>query len=396
MMVCARALLFWLLTGLGLAGACTPAARVERFCELGTERPVAESPEGFDDLAVVALSEGALSVWSEPRGLYARRLGADGKPQAAARRLGPRCRGGVATAIAADGPVVVCLSPRPGPNAVPKHDDAGVVVVRTLARDLRPARQWLLSPAGDLSFGVDAVVVDGGLEISWQDASPAGHRVWWARLGEGPAQAVSTPGRMATEPSITVHAGRSLLTWVEHWVQGEGLENRVQIARPGAEPRTLLQVDHVAAMPQLFSLGGRLWSAVRDRRRAGRKAGLYVAPIAEGSGSIADKPGEAVRIGRADGKQRPSLCPCMGGLVAATPRSYGRDYFVGINWYDQALRPGRGEQQFYEDAHAFTGADVACVGDHALILIAERAQQGGAPTLLSAVPYRCRAGRDGR
>ena len=80
----------------------------------------------------------------------------------------------------------------------------------------------------------------------------------------------------------------------------------------------------------------------------------------------------------------------MQGLVAATPRTYGGDYFVGVNWLDPGLERSRGEQQFYEDSHAFTQVAVACAGAQALLLIAEFPQLQNATAALRAVPYRCR------
>jgi hypothetical protein len=97
-----------------------------------------------------------------------------------------------------------------------------------------------------------------------------------------------------------------------------------------------------------------------------------------------------MRVGRADGVGRPAIAPCMEGVVVATPRTYGGDYFVGVNWLDRELTRTRGEQQFYEDSHAFTQVAAACLGDHALLLIAEFPQLHSASSALRAVPYRCR------
>ena len=58
----------------------------------------------------------------------------------------------------------------------------------------------------------------------------------------------------------------------------------------------------------------------------------------------------------------------MDGVVVATPRTYGGDYFVGVNWLDDGLTRTRGEQQFYEDSHAFTQVAAVCLGAHALLL----------------------------
>ena len=96
-----------------------------------------------------------------------------------------------------------------------------------------------------------------------------------------------------------------------------------------------------------------------------------------------------VRVGRADGVGRPALEPCMGGLVSATPRTYGGDYFIGINWLDAELTRSRGEQQFYEDSHAFTHVAASCQGPHALLFIAEFPQLTRETAALRAVSYEC-------
>jgi hypothetical protein len=79
----------------------------------------------------------------------------------------------------------------------------------------------------------------------------------------------------------------------------------------------------------------------------------------------------------------------MGGLVSATPRTYGGDYFIGFNWLDRSLRRARGEQQFYEDSHAFTQVAATCLGAHAVLLIAEFPQLHRPGAALRALPYRC-------
>jgi hypothetical protein len=142
---------------------------------------------------------------------------------------------------------------------------------------------------------------------------------------------------------------------------------------------------HFAASPQLVVVDGRLLLGFRDRR-GGAKTGLYLARVP----SFGAVRGRAVRVGRADGVSKPALLACMGGVVAATPRTYGGDYFVGINWLDRDLRRVRGEQQFYEDAHAFTQVAATCLGAHALLLIAEFPQLQRKSAGLHAVGYGCR------
>jgi hypothetical protein len=160
-------------------------------------------------------------------------------------------------------------------------------------------------------------------------------------------------------------------------------------------PRALIERPHLDASPQLVSLAAQQLLAVRDHGRDARRTGLYLARLpalsAAGAQKLSMRDGRVdhVRVGRADGIARPALEPCMGGLVVATPRTYAGDYFVGINWLDAALQKPRREQQFYEDARAFTQAAVACLGTHALVLVAEHPQLGRDQASLRAVPYRC-------
>jgi hypothetical protein len=98
---------------------------------------------------------------------------------------------------------------------------------------------------------------------------------------------------------------------------------------------------------------------------------------------------EPVRVGRADGVGRPSLAACMGGIVTATPRSYSGDYFIGLNWLSSELRHPRREQQFYEDARAFTQAATACLGERALIALAELPQLDRPKADLHIATYAC-------
>ena len=83
------------------------------------------------------------------------------------------------------------------------------------------------------------------------------------------------------------------------------------------------------------------------------------------------------------------MAPCLGGYVVATPRPYGSDLFVAVNFLDRSLsRPGR-ERQFYEDAHEFSRAAVSCAGPSALILIAEKGSLEAPKTALRSVTYAC-------
>jgi hypothetical protein len=176
------------------------------------------------------------------------------------------------------------------------------------------------------------------------------------------------------------------VVWVERWLEGEALQSEVVAWDTRAAPVALLALAHRNAMPQLVPDREGLLLAYRDQPSQQRKPGLYLVRLDSRAAPI----GQPVRVGRADGIGRPDVRACMGGFVTATPRTYGGDYFVGINWLDGTLQNPRGEQQFYEDTHAFTRAASACLGDSALFLIAELGQLQHSRTALRAVPYSCR------
>jgi hypothetical protein len=146
----------------------------------------------------------------------------------------------------------------------------------------------------------------------------------------------------------------------------------------------------IHSFPQLASLDGQLVLAYRAPGRGARKPGLQVAYLE--LSALADalpKTRGATRVGRADGVGRPTLLACMDGLVTATPRSYSGDYFIGINWLASDFARPRREQQFYEDARAFTQAATACLGERALIALAELPQLDRPQAELHVATYTC-------
>lgn len=375
----------------GFCAGCRRNAAADAFCELGAEHEVARTvAKDFDAIEVVRLGEGAVAFWSVTGGLFAQAIDARGVRVGESRRLGVRCEGGLDALADEHGIDVACLlHPSRG-----KHEEPGGVLLHRLGGDLRVRQTRSIGSAGSQSQGVTIARGAHGLELAWHDGSSEAHRVLWAAPGrqDGAPRAVSEPGRMAQAPSMVRRGERALLTWAENWIDGGELASRiVAFDREAGAPRTLLAHAHVAAMPQLFALGRALGLGYRDRASQGEKTGLYLTelPPRGRAGHIAQV-GRKMRVGRADGVGRPAIEPCMDGLVTATPRTYGGDYFVGVNWLDRGLGRTRGEQQFYEDSHAFTQVAAACLGDHALLLIAEFPQLQRRTAALRAVAYRCR------
>lgn len=366
-------------------GAGCDAFRGVPSCRLGDEHVVQlTTAKEIDAIALVALGAGTFAFWSEPDGVFGRELDGEGKPVGAVVKLGARCGGGLAALASAErGVVTLACSTHPAAGA------AGAVRVLRIDRALRVRSIRELAPVGAQSEGLGLATIAGRLHVVWHDGSAEAQRVWWAvldasdRMSEAP-RALSDPARIASTPSIAAQRGRSVATWSERFVDGDALRTTVVRWDASAGVRTVLERANMAAMPQLVTVGERLVLAVRDRPRDA-KIGLYVTFV----GEQRPRPADLVRVGRADGVGRPALVPCMGGLVSATPRTYGGDYFIGFNWLDPELRRSRGEQQFYEDSHAFTQVAAACRETHAVLLIAEFPQLLRDTAALRALPYRC-------
>ena len=366
----------------------------------------------LDAVALLALPDGALALWSEPAGLFGRRLDPDGTPRARTRRIGRRCGGGF-SAIGSTGEVhVACL-------------DAGSEASHPASAPIPPRLRWhrldgqgrlvasrVVAPVGPLSQGVAiaaplAKTRDGAEPepwVVWQDASAAAQIAWATHLTASdlaPPVRLSAVGRAAGHPAVVVDRRGPFAVWPETYLEdGEPRGELVGVAlgadadppgggsgavRLASRRRILLRVHHDASRPQLLHgpVAGRVL-AFRDRRRKGQRTGLFLAALSE-AGRIP----EAVRVARADGDARPALCACGGRLFAATPRTYAGDYFVGLNVVARDLSRAAPEQQFYEDAHAFSKAAAACVGGRPLLLIGERARLSQTRSRLRAVPILC-------
>jgi hypothetical protein len=353
-------------------------------CRLGDEHVVQlTTAKEIDAIALQAAGDGAVALWSEPSGAYARRLDRKGRPAGKTVALGARCAGGLAVASLEHGGLVLACS------QLPRGEAHGAVRVALLDSTLRVTRANELARVGAQSEGIDVVRIGGRIELAWHDGSAEVQRVWRASLAADGAQVdaprpLSDPAHVASAPAIGVADAAIVVTWSERFMDGDALRTTVVRWDARAGVRTLVARAHIAAMPQLVTLGERLVLAVRDRPRDA-KIGLYLAIV----GDQAVRPTELVRVGRADGVGRPALEPCLDGLVSATPRTYGGDYFIGFNWLNGELRRTRGEQQFYEDSHAFTQVAASCVKSHALLLIAEFPQLHRETAALRALPYVC-------
>ena len=356
-------------------------------CSFGAEQVVARTvAKELSAIDLVAVGDGAVALWSDPAGLFARRLDRDGRPTGEPTRVGLPCDGGVAGLVERDGRIAVaCL-------ARPSHDDkeprAGAAFVHALDADLAIHTTTVLGPAGAISHGIAIADGPSGAEVVWHDGAADAQRVRWAALdGKRAARVVSDEAHVASAPAITRTDAGTLAVWTEHRLRADAVESQLFGWSGGpTKPRLLAHLRHLAPTPSLAHVGGRVVVGFRDQPSVQRKAGLYLAPLSPDGDAL----GARVRLGRADGVSAPDLVGCLGGAVAAVPRTYGGDHFIGVHWIEAALAQRRGGQQFYEDAHAYTQTATACLGNRALLLVAEHGMLDASRTALRAVTYTCR------
>ena len=357
-------------------------------CHFGAEHALFESTApAFDDVALVWLGTHAVAVFSEATGLYARQLDAQGLARAAVVRLGPRCDAGVAAAVGGKGALLACAR-----RATDQVETSGVVSLYELDAQLAIVRLERFGRVGRSSHGIALTVLSNDVVVSWQDAAAGNARVWLTRRRQGSEpRAISEQAWYASAPGVVTRGDRLYASWAETREAGSSFESRVRLVGVGANaspqgPVTVVTTRDDAPAPELAASQAGLWLSFRDQRRLGRKkTGLYLARL-DALGKTVSEP---VRAGRADGVGRPVLRPCLGGLVAATPRTFAGDYFVGVVRADLALRTLSGEQQFYEDSHEFAQVASTCADDRALLVIAERGRLGGGRAALRSVTFTC-------
>ncbi len=351
-----------------LLGACRPA-RPRVRCELGAEHLLGASfGPVFDDVAVARTGRGALALWSAREGTFAQPLGVKGAPSSGSRRLGPPCRGGLAATRAGDGVMVACLEP-----ARLADEKAGAVMLLTLDAQGRVERRQPVGTAGPESEGVAVARLGARTLVAWQDAEIGRQRVWLAALGAPPMtpHVISQPGTFASGPALLADGSRVLVSWAELWRGDRAgfLHGRIELDDGRGAPHHVAATRWADPWPALARDGRGVVVGFRDLRPPRQHTGLFLARV----GGDLEPTGEAVRAGRANGRGRPSLLPCERGLLTLAPRSFGHDVLIGLDRFDGALVHQGIERQVYEYGIDFTHAGAACMGDHAIALVAEQA-----------------------
>jgi hypothetical protein len=334
----------------------------------------------FDDVALVRTSAGPIALFSDATGLYTRALDDSGLPRTRSERIGERCDAGLDAAVSGKEIVLACARRA-------RAADAGSVAVYSYGTSLSERQRF--APVGGESHGVALAVQAGQIRVAWQDAALGGARVRYAELGAMVTHVLSDLEWFASTPRLSATESQAIAVWDESQEHGAEFESRIRRldlsggGRAGSATTVMEAHDASPGPAMLPDPKGGSWLAFRDRRKGRRKAGLYLAHL---SGSTAN---EVVRVGRADGVGRPTLTACLSGLVAATPRTFAGNYFVGVVQVDPDLQRFSLEQQFYEDSREFSRVAATCLDTRLLLLIAERGGLGGDRAALRSVGFSC-------
>lgn len=379
-----RALCFWAfaVAACSIGSACDGSGK---RCRFGSDHAVFRSEGGsFDDVALVKTVEGPLAIFSDTTGLYMRALDEYGLPRRRAQRVGERCDAGLAAAVSGMELWLACAR-----RARPEGEDGSVSVYMAADAGAALTERQRFAPVGGESHGVALALHAGRARVAWQDAALGGAQLRYAETGSLLTYVLSDADWFASTPRLSATESRVTALWDESQQRGEEYESRIRMldlsgrSRSGTGTTVMVAHDASPGPAMVIDPKGGSWLAFRDRRKGRRKTGLYLAHVLGGRAS------DVVRVGRADGVGRPTLTACLSGLVAATPRTFAGDYFVGVVQVDQDLRAFSLEQQFYEDSHEFSQVAATCLDARLLLLIAERGRLGGGRAALRSVGFSC-------
>ena len=350
-------------------------------CHFGSDHAVFRSETGqFDDVALVKTATGPIAFFSDSTGMYARAIDEQGLPRQRAERLADRCDAGLAAALSGKDVWIAC-------SRRAHSGDVGSVAVYSFTGALTMRQRF--APVGGDSEGVALAVSAGRVHLAWQDAALGGARLRYAEASSPITNVISDPDWVASTPRLSASDAQLIAVWDESQEHGSEYESRVRMldlsgrARTGTATTVVEAHDASPSPAMLVDPRGGSWLAFRDRRKGRRKTGLYLAHL------FGSRASEVVRVGRADGVGRPTLTACLSGLVAATPRTFAGDYFVGVVQVDPDLQTFSLEQQFYEDSHEFSQVAATCLDSRLLLLIAERGRLGGGRAALRSVGFSC-------
>jgi len=340
----------------------------------------------FDDIAVAATRVGALSVWSEPAGTYARGLDEQAKPSGPSVRIAERCKGGIALATTSatrgDGVWLACSRPHANP------EEAELALLRLNGAG-RVESQERIGLVGRDGAGVSIAVDGQRLLVGWHDGSVQAYaaRLMIDTAGKREYLTLSDTAFAAGAPSIAARDG--------HWIAAF---SETQIGLPKSVTRVMLRSDrraarllsetHVSdAAPIVGWDETSPWLAYRDLRAKNPKPELYALRL---STSLTPA-GASHPVGRANGEGGPSLVSCGDLRVAALPRDYASERYIGVHALDAALENLESGHQYYANSRDFVLAASACVGRSAIVLASERKAPADPGASLMAMSFGCGA-----
>lgn len=328
---------------------------------------VSHAHRRFDDLGLDAVGDQGVAYWSDPTGLFLRPLTDEGEGEGAARRLGPPCPGGIASATRSDTLWLACL--RHGRSA---QDKAGHVVLLEMSVDGDIRARTTFGQVGPESRGVSVAIGDDGPVVAWHDGSPMAWVVWRTLVDgeqEFEPRMLSSERTAAGAPFVLESEGRVLTVWPELWSGPDGVTGQLVLHGRTPVPRQVMEVDFARPTPRLAQDEHGLILAFRDRRRPFRKTGLFMQRLSSELMPI----GDARRVGRANSDGPPTVVPTAGQVWAIAPRTWGRsEILVGVNVMGADLDALAHEQQVYEYGANFTAGAALWRGDHLLVATAER------------------------
>ena len=303
--------------------------------------------------------------------------------EGAATRLASACPGGLDAITGARSVWVACL------QQAERGRGARATLFRFSER-LERQGELVLAQAGSISSGISMTKTRDRMLVAWRDATLETEQIRQVTVkGDrltGPAQVVSSRGIGVGAPYTSAQAGRSLTLWAERWPSDASLRGRIVVFDGRGAPRRVLDLHEPSeTTPVLLAKHGTRLLAFRDRRGSRFRTGLYLTALSPDFVPIAGPR----RVGRATGPSPARLCPCMGGLISATPRNFSTDLFVSVNGLPWDLGKPLGEQEFFEDDVQITRSAVACMQGHALLLMAERGTSTRRLVHLRAVPFEC-------
>lgn len=339
----------------------------------------------YTGLELVETAQSTVAIWSRPDGTFARRLAPSGAPTAAAQRVGATCDGGLAAAASGDSILLTCLT---GPQ--PEQGKSGQLLALRLDRDLEVLERAALRPLEGAAAGVDVEALNNGWVLVWNDGGVGGARIWRGELNAAldfvaPPTMVSSGRVHSGAPHLLVHGEEALVTWTETWTQAGVTRGQVVVHNGRQLPRQAAETRFEFPLPSLGQDEDGLFVAFRDIRPPYRKSGLYLQRLDARLRPV----GEAKRAGRANGRGRPCLRSCAGNLFGASPRTWSRDYIIGVNLFDGQFEQRIRERQVYEFGHRFNDVATACSGDDLLLLVAEERTLTHQQARLATVTLRC-------